>query len=115
MRLGKQIASRNAEATHIAAVIADRLVGTVPKEFSVTVTNGVIGVLGTGRLRGNSFRARPAHVWLLPLSVEQRLKILFESYGRDLQSFLSRMQGSVWPKAGAESHVSVSSDTINVW
>jgi hypothetical protein len=111
----RQISSRNAEAERIAEALGRRLVNIVPSHVKVTVANGLISVVGVDQWRGNTFRARPAYVWLLPLPPTKRLRIFFESYGKDLQNFLSRMQGSRWPSDGATTHVSFIGDTINVW
>jgi hypothetical protein len=112
----QQLEIREAEAERISKAIVDCISDVVPDgEFILTVSGRVIGVVGVGARRGNSFRTHPFLVWLLPVPATRRLSIIFGSLSKDLQRFLSRVTGRPWPVEGATPHVRITDREIRVW
>lgn len=107
---------RNAEATRMAQVLAERLADVVPKRYAeVSAVGGLLSVVGVGRLRSSTLRMRLAYVWLLPLPVDTRLTLILTDYCTGLQEFLTKLQGSPWPGINADTHVDVSNGVAHVW
>jgi hypothetical protein len=116
VRHRKMGTNRHQEATRIAEVLAERFGEVVPPaEFAVEINGSVVGVLGIGGLKGNSYRTQPIIIWLLPFSTRRRLRMLFESQGYGLQGFLTRVRDSPWPATGAQPYVTVTDDMIKMW
>src|SRR5580704_3529004 len=108
--------ARDDEASRLAVAISERLREVVPSaEFDVRIEGRTVGVVGVGKWRGNTWRTRPVAIWLLPLSATRRLRMIFESQGKELQEFLSRVRGQPWPSVDAESHVLVTDQAIHIW
>ena len=85
------------------------------EEFDVSVENTSIMIVGTGEMRGRTNVMTPVFIWRAPLDVDERLRLVFESYGRRLQEYLTKAYGRPWPARGAATHVIVTDLTVQLW
>lgn len=86
-----------------------------PAECEVTTDGKTIKLVGINRLRGNMTSVMPFFILRAPLPVDQRLKMALEALATSTQKFLTSCGGPAWPGPGSEPHVTVSSETVNVW
>jgi hypothetical protein len=102
--------------TTLTYVITERLRDILPSnEFDLDTDGSTIRITGVGLCRGNSYSTIPWLLLGLPGSDSERLERILKIYGRDVQKFLTKARHEPWPANGAESHVRVTLDTVDVW
>jgi hypothetical protein len=96
--------------------IAERFREILPDgEFDLESDNEIIHITGIGPCRGNSYNTAPWLLWNIPGTPLVRLERIFETYGLDIQRFLTKSRRSPWPIEGAEPHINIGPETIDVW
>jgi hypothetical protein len=93
--------------------MAERVGEIVGNDDSVKTNGKLIHLTGRNRLRGNSITFAP-HMVLRALPGDEGLEAAFKALAKDLQGFLTSC-GERWPCAGAEPHVGVTDETVDVW
>lgn len=114
------VLERSAEDTDagitLTRAIAERLREILPDgEFSLESDDRVIHIIGIGPCRGNSYNIMPWLLWNGPEPALVRLEQIFETYGRDIQRFLTNSRKRPWPVEGAAPHIDIGTETIDVW
>lgn len=84
-------------------------------DFAVETATGTLDIKGQGRLRWFARIARPA----MGADWSRRAGVVLEeavmSEARALQKLLTKVQKRPWPAVGAETHVRVTADEVQVW
>lgn len=107
---------RAATGSRLTYAIADRLREILPTgDFDLSTDGRIIRIRGLGVCRGNSCSLAPGLLWNLPKPTGERLELIFETYGRDIQRFLTKSLRCPWPEEGAGLHIDISSEIIEVW
>lgn len=102
--------------TALTHAIAERLREILPEdEFNLESDDRVIHITGIGPCRGNSYNTMPWLLWNLPGPPLARLERIFETYSRDVQRFLTKSRKRPWPVEGAEPHIDICLETVDVW
>ncbi len=102
------------ERALVAAIVerTEELLCDEPFEVS---SNGTFIEIGTAEKgRGNAVVMMQGLMWRAPLDVDERLRMIFESYTTRLQEFISKATGNAWPCPNCERRVVLTTEMISV-
>jgi len=114
------LASVMSRYPHAAVALTDSLAERIREilpagEFEVEARSGIVNIHGIGRYRGCSSASMPLVLLELPGDVTEKLISIFMGEGEVVQEFLTDVRGEPWPTLGAEPHVCVTYDTVQLW
>jgi hypothetical protein len=99
----------------IVAGIVERTEELLCEEpFEVSSNGTFIRVTGTGEMAGKTTVMMQGLMWRATLDVDERLRMIFESYAARLQQFMSKATGSAWPQQDCAPRVTVTREAISV-
>jgi hypothetical protein len=108
---------RLSSCERLASELGDRIREVLPaEEFEVTTKGSLIKIAGVGKKFGNVTGFVLGWLWLMPLPVDRRLRMVCDMVGDGVQRFMTNMQcGATWPAPGAKAYFKVTDDKLLLW